>query len=217
MKWYLTTILVLATTFNMVKAQTTLNKIHNYEVGNQRTYQSVDPGLIDPQIGGTNQDWDFKNWPEGTSVTQNVLDASEAPESETFPNANIAVQYGENTRYLKKQANGNMVRGFAGQQGGQQLEVTYLQPIRPYKRPFNYSQVHRDTGRRQYEIMGFTNKGTGTLRTKAIGSGTLTLPSGTYDSVVLIKSQQNWMDTPSSGFGGVIHYFKNGYLKLVSI
>ena len=204
MKRYLTALMVLATTLNMAEAQSKLNEIHNYEIGSERTYQSVDQGLIDPQPGGANQNWDFTDWPEGTRVSQRVIAASAAPEGASFPNANLAVKYGENTRYLKKQPNGNRILGFAGQQGGQQIEITYLEPIRPYKRPFENSEVYRDTGRRQYEIMSLTYKGTGFLKTEAIGSGTLKLPSATYDSVVLLRNEQTWNDTPSVPIGGLI-------------
>jgi hypothetical protein len=196
-------LLMLSGIFQVSEGQVTLQQIHNYEAGNQRTYQSVDPGLMDPQPGGTNQNWDFSDWPEGARVSQQVTSANGAPEGEAFPKANIAVKYGKNTRYLKKEPGGNKIQGFAGRQGGQKIQITYLNPIRPYKRPFNYSEVHRDTGRRQYQIMSLTYKGTGFLKTEAIGFGTLNLPSATYDSVVLLRNEQTWNDTPSVPIGGL--------------
>lgn len=204
-RYFSTLLLLLAGVVQVSEAQVTLQQIHNYEAGNQRTYKSVDPGLMDPKPGGANQNWDFSQWPEGSTVTQKVITASQAPEGETFPKADLAVQYGENTRYLKKQNNGNRVRGLVALQGGQKLQITYLKPIRPYKRPFNYREVHRDTGRRQYQIMSFSYKGTGTMTTKAIGFGTLKLPTATYDSVVLLKNKQSWVDTPSGGIGGNVN------------
>ena len=190
------------------QAQPTLNAINDYQPPTTRTYWSGDPAAVPADLAGQSRTWDFTNWSQESTIKQEVLDAANAPEGDAFPEADLAVTLGAVERYYQTGNDGNALYGFKGSQGGQQVQIEYLQPVQPYKRPFAYADVRLDSGRRQYQIeaMGFEFEitGSGTSTTEAIGSGTLQLPDETFESAVLLRNEQNWQDSASTPLGTTV-------------
>lgn len=188
------------------QAQPTLNALNDYQAPTERTYWSGDPSVVPADLTGEGRIWNFADWSQNSTLKQEVLDPANAPNGDAFPQADLAVTLGAVERYYQTSSNGNELYGFKGSQSGQEVQIEYLQPVQPYKRPFPYSDVQQDDGRRQYQVgaMGFTLDvtGSGTSTTEAIGSGTLQLPDQTYESTVLLRNKQTWQDSASVPFRG---------------
>lgn len=207
MRYCLTSLLllVIGPYLTNLMAQPVLSGINDYQLPTQSTYWVVDPDEVAISLGGEEKTWDFTNWPTNSTVKREVVTANQAPKGNEFPKADKAVLAGSIERYIQNQQEGDLLRGYVTEQDGEEILFELLNPVQIYKRPFGYTDEVQSNGRRRYETNGQTLIGTGNSSTNAIGWGTLQLPEATYDSVVLLRNEQNWQDTVQGPFNATVN------------
>ncbi len=194
----ITGILILSSGF-LLKAQPTLESVENYEIGEERRYAIGYSDTVKTIPKGDSITWNFKDIGKQDSVFQEIIHPDSAEEGDEFPNADFAERYGsENVVFHQKDPKGNNLRGI---RSIQDILIEFITPFRVISLPFTYNDEYLDTGRREYNASGFTFKGTGWIRTKANGWGTLKLPDTTYKNTLLVYNVQEWNDTSESQFG----------------
>ncbi len=140
-----------------------------------------DFSVVDTSIQGANAVWDF------TSLTPNnltddyvvyIVDPSTTPYSSYFPNANygyLIVQGSSSSYYYFNLTNSIMER--LGSYNA--YAVTYSDPQIEYIFPLTLGASNNDTWQNDASALG------GTYSLKCIGAGTLYLPSGTFNALLV--------------------------------
>lgn len=138
-----------------------------------------DPAVVDTSIQGANAVWNFANLQPAASgsLTVNIVNPANTPYGSSFPAANYA--YHEMPagayRYFTL-SNSKMER--VGSYSGGTLK-TYSDPQIEYVFPLALGSSSYDTWANSGSSFG------GTYSLRCIGTGTLTIPSGTYEALMV--------------------------------
>lgn len=181
------------------KAQPTLSSANNPVAGESYYYRVTDT-IAQPGPGGTGQTWNFT----GVQVTLNTVivhyvTPASTPYAASFPGANLAsyVQPGDYNYYTtgssgfsyKGRGNGSDIASITG---SNYLLLSY---------PLSYGSNITNT------ISGTTSVATisGTVNIFADGTGTLRLPSITYNNVLRVKVTEDITFSFGPGVDEIVH------------
>jgi len=162
-----------------------------------------------PGNGGPGVNWDFSTL-MSTLDTQvdSFMMPSETPYGGLFPTAQIALhQVNPSTDYYVYYLDdGNEFQRIANVQPD---TVIYSDPANEFPYPISYGNTFSDTYYSSYMTSVSGSSSTvhmcGTVSVNADGSGTLNLPSGTYNNILRVKSVREEYDTIFGTLQIVVH------------
>jgi Secretion system C-terminal sorting domain len=162
-----------------------------------------------PGDGGSGMNWDFSTL-MSTSHTQvdSFMIPSATPYGDLFPSAQLALhEMNPSTDYYIYYLNdGSEFQRIANVQPD---TVIYSDPANEFYYPISYGDTYNDTYYSSYMTTVTGSSSTvhmwGTISVNADGSGTLTLPSGTYNNILRVKSVREEFDTIFGQLPIVVH------------
>ncbi len=172
--------------FSSIVAQPSLLHSDLLPIGSVTLYNGVSNlAAIDTTIQGANVTWDFSGLvSDGSDVQFSFLDPASTAQGASFPTANYA-RAGTNDNYIdyfiRTDDHLDLV-GFWSSGGG---VVTYTDPQRDMVFPMSLGVTNSDTWANTLSSFG------GTYTLEGVGYGSLTLPSGTFNNVVMVRAMQN--------------------------
>lgn len=178
-------------------AQVTLTfPVHGWIPGDVQNTNSVDTVGINPGPGGTGQTWNFSSLVIGASGSTSIVAPSSTPYGSSFPTATCAISSPSGVYYYKSNAAGLSVVGL----GTQSYIMQYSNIDEMIIYPFAYGNSSMETHTAAYTISSFTGTRGGFTNTTADGSGTLILPSGSYNVIRVRTDQEDRDSLGASGF-----------------
>lgn len=150
------------------------------------TYTSATSDYMDPGSAGVNQTWDFSGMTAIDQFTTSIVDPTQQPGAESFPNATFAnVIEGTGQVGFSRAANNKIeVVGLYAPTG----IMTWPDPRTQLEFPMTYQASFSDTYERLAILgPGIENQEIGSTTTLVDGSGTLITPSGTYTNVLRLR------------------------------
>jgi len=176
------TLIILCTTLFTVSAQQTLLSSEMLQFGSVMDLRySTSLSLIDTTIQGTNVTWNFSTLTDDVNYTDQIItitNPASTPYGSTFPTSNYC--------YLET-GNGSTAYRYFNlttdklERVGSYTSIlkTYTDPQTEYVFPTAYGTVNNDTWNNTSSTTG------GSYGLKCIGTGTLILPSGTYNALMV--------------------------------
>jgi hypothetical protein len=147
--------------------------------------------VIDTTGQGSGQTWNFSTLqPTGTSSAIDILNPADAPHINSFPAANRVVYEGAIQRYIYYVLTEDHLQRIGSFQTALN---TFTDPQRELEFPFMVGSSFSD-------IYSSPGTGGGTIQVTCLGSGSLQLPDGMYDDVLLVRY------TFSTFFSNVLQY-----------
>ena len=143
---------------------------------------------------GASQIWNFMSLnPTGDTMRiQNIAPLTVNP----FPNANIAQSFPNDTMYSHLQQTATQT-WYWGDLDSSSLNASiyYSNPLLVMGRPFTYMDTASDSFAYTTNYMGLPVTATGAVFIEADAYGTLTLPNGTFNNVLRVKTTRNEADS----------------------
>ena len=163
---------------------------------------------VAPGIGGVGTTWNFASLTSADSTqTDMFVTPASTPYGSLFPTADIAVHetIGTSTNYYIYYKNtGSAYERIANVQPD---TVTYSDPANEYPYPLSEGSTFSDTYYAAYDDAVMS----GGLSTFSDGSGTLTLPTGTYSNVIRVIATRVEHDTVGALAVVLTQQFYNWY------
>jgi hypothetical protein len=184
---------------------------------------------ISPGAGGSGSTWNFGSLTNGTGAQADTfMSPSSTPYGSLFPTATIAVHETAppSTNYYVFYKNDGANSVYQRIANVQPDTVVYTDPANEFPYPLAYSNSYNDTYYGSYPYHGTYAAMAGNFQGSVDGSGTLTLPTGTYSNVLRTHSSRNEQDTVTvSGNRVPLHqtydyyvwYQPNSYFPILSI
>jgi hypothetical protein len=178
-------------------AQTTLNHIENFSIGDQVTYTEVTSNdSVSPGKAGKNVKWNFSKLNTVGKEVKQVIESS-------GPVAGIKnyqmVEANSDSSYVYLNKSNDTLYFVAFYDQTRDFLITYDQGVPFMTYPFSYGQVIMKSGlTRSYTINKMLFNGTGFFKTSFDGTGELKLPGKTYKNVVRIKFEQEFVDVDNT-------------------
>ncbi len=175
----------------VLSAQPTINYNEYYEIGDVINMLNVDASAINAGAPGANVVWDFSavSANGGTSTTTIAANTTG-----TFNTSNLVVTLPNgDMEYMAENNTDSYINAITDHNTHNTVTYTYFDGA---KRPFIYLGYYLDS----YKIAATTpaTTGNGTMTISSNAWGTLKLPSGTFNNVLLIKKLRQETDTVSS-------------------
>ena len=155
--------------------------------------------------------WNFSNLRNLKLDTSACIATSGTPYSSAFPNSNVASHHlaDESYSYYTNDATGFYINGF----GFQGATITYDPMLLFVPVPLMYGSGYNNTSRNQIDTTIVDSTGTTDIRIvivyvseyNAKGTGTLTIPSGTYQNVLRLGVTETRYDSLYIGIGGGVY------------
>jgi hypothetical protein len=138
--------------------------------------------VIDTTIQGANAVWDFSALDHWTSNNPDlhltVVDPSTTPYASSFPSSNYAWMEAPNTAYRYFNLSGSSLQRVGSYTGAQNV---YSDPQVEMVYPLQLGTTHTDTWDNTFSTTG------GTYSLRCVGTGTLILPSGTWQDALMVR------------------------------
>lgn len=167
-------------------------------VGQSFTMYPGDPSAVIP-TGGTNMTWNYSTMPITLTPTlQQVVDPTSTPYDLDFPGTNMCLPQGTIYVYYKNNTDSMTQLGYESTDAF----LPYTNPGILMKYPFSYGNSFVDPVKIYYAEPGAYLDGQGYSKVEAMGWGSLVLPSKTYASTLLVKTEQYVKDSLVFDFGG---------------
>jgi len=196
MKYYLLIVkLFLLTAFN-VTSQPVLNNIEDFSIGERSTYVNAEKAQVSPGTAGAQITWDFKNLTSIDSQQYKIIHPDSTSYKGQFKNADL-VEVSPDGSYVFQEIK-NDTNQVWGNVNNSNTVIRYSDPYQFLFRPITFLDSLVDTARRSYKTSGIKYEGTGIVKTKVDGYGTLKVPNGTFSNVLRIKIEQLFKDTAQS-------------------
>ncbi|HVA98654.1 MAG TPA: T9SS type A sorting domain-containing protein [Bacteroidia bacterium] len=163
--------------------------------GSVKTLILSDTTGVQAGNAGSGITWNFSSLTNsGQLQTDSFFIPSATPYGTTFPTATIAEHetYPGTDYYIYFKDDGSEFQRIGNVQPD---TVIYYDPANEFTYPENYGSSNNDTYFASYYVSGNLAHMRGTVSNTADGSGTLTLPTGTYTNVIRVKSLRNEKDT----------------------
>lgn len=186
----------------IIHAQDTVfQNIENFVVGDTATYLVGSSTNLPVIKVGENVDWDYRKFTEiKDTVYQFIINPDSY--SSDFPNANIVEKNSDGSlTFIKKTKKDNQIWGFITSEN---LKIKYLTPHVLINRPFAYKDSLHSECTRVYETYNQKYEGKGNSITVAEGFGTLHLPNGTFNDVLLIRFEHTYKDISQASMGNTM-------------
>lgn len=178
--------------FSNGNAQITIDNSYKIGVNEGYTSVAVDTNGITEGNSGANQVWNFSNLTEiSTPVSVTYLAPSSGSGSSNFPGATLSQKIDESWSYIKDQGNAYFSMGMYTED----MLRTYSDEQKLMQFPFSYNSTFNDTYKALTTAEDMEIYSHGTVTTLADAWGTLTLPSGTYNNALRVKTITNNTDT----------------------
>lgn len=162
-------------------SQISLTRSEMLPVNSVFTLKTVtDYSLVDTTIQGENKTWDFTGLtidPQGTVLTVTIKDPSKTAKGSEFTNSNYGYYESPNDAYRYFNLTDNKMER-VGSYAAQTLKK-YDDPQIEYVFPMVYGTQNSDTWTNNISSFG------GTYSLTCIGSGTLKLPSGSFEALMV--------------------------------
>lgn len=193
---------ILAATF--LSAQVTITyATHGINVGNTFSYYSADTTGVQAGSTGTGQTWNFGSLVIGSTLgSVNYVSPGSTPYGSSFSTSNLAASDGSGQyEYYNGTSSVLNLTGAANSQ----TTIPYSNSELVMNYPFAYSNTATDNLYSTYTSNSINVIRSGTVSVTADGSGTLILPSGSYN-VLRVKTVQTMTDS-FVGFYSAQYYF----------
>ncbi|MEO5645128.1 MAG: T9SS type A sorting domain-containing protein [Bacteroidia bacterium] len=178
-------------------AQVTLSfPVHGWIPGDVQNTNSADTVGVNPGPGGTGQTWNFSSLVIGAAASTPIVTPSSTPYGSSFPTATCAVSNPSGVYYYKSNASGLSVVGLGTP--SYIMQYSDIDELMVY--PFAYGNSNMETHTASYTISSFTGTRGGYTNATADGSGTLILPSGSYNVIRVRNDQEDRDSLGASGF-----------------
>jgi hypothetical protein len=154
---------------------------------------------------GANQSWDFSNLSgEGSPFSYDVVETASTIFAPEYPNSNFAYDVMDILFFWNGNSDKIEDMGFAMMFEGYTMMQVYSNPKTQIEFPLTYGSSGTDDFENTTELVGFfSSDETGTRSWSVEGYGSLTLPNGTFDDVLLVHVNEN-STTVQDVFGTVI-------------
>lgn len=181
-----------------LSAQVTLTyAVHGWQPGDNYNFVPCDTVGVNPGSSGTGQTWNFSTLNEnGTPSTSSYVSPGSTPYSSSFPTATCANGASSSYYFYTTNSGGISIVGL----GTAAYIMTYSNPDQLITFPFAYGNSSNDTHAASYTVSSFTGTRGGYTNVTADGSGTLVLPSGSYNVLRTKWIQQDRDSFAGSGF-----------------
>jgi len=168
------------------KAQPVITAADAPQDGQQYTYL---PGTYDPlTASGPNATWDLSAVAAaGEGQIVSFIDAAAAGHAGLFPSSNIVLLDGTGESYLRKDASGLYRAGYFQQLNGLQLQITYSDEELMLPYPCAYNTAYTDSFTYTYPYLQNVVHGGGRRTYTADAFGSVVLPYGQVDNVLLLR------------------------------
>lgn len=178
---------------------------HIPSVGESYTYITERPAPFKVSKTGANKTWDLSSV-NGQSITYFIVDPDSTADGGKYPNADYAsVDTVQNTESFYTSSGADL--SLVGQFIPNQVRSGYKNDLREIlKFPISYNDSHQETfsGTTENLLVGQTYNRSGDSKIKAAGYGTLILPYGTVNNVLMVRRVLNYSD--ESGGNTVANY-----------
>ncbi len=180
-----------------MQAQPTLNYPANApSIGDEINMQYVDHGGLTPGASGAGVSWDFGTLTHGDQMQILVVDPTTTPYSGDFPTADVAFSTGGIAyAYNKIDNSGMYILGFGADTGGVVILNVYTNMETMITFPFTFNSTFNDDFKGGFVATGVDVRQSGTVTTTGDAYGTITLPIGTFNNVLRIKSERTQVDS----------------------
>lgn len=195
-KLYTFIILMAGGVFAM-QAQPTLNYPTNTSsIGDEINMQYVDHTGLTPGSSGAGVTWDYGTLTNGDLMQVLVVDPGTTPYSSSFPTADMAFSTGGIAfSYNKADNSGMYTLGFGADTGGVVILNIYSDIETMITYPFTYNSTFTDDFKGGFIAAGIDIRQSGTVIVTGDAYGTITLPTGTFNNVLRIKSERTQVDS----------------------
>lgn len=177
-----------------LKAQPTIYKAMDFSAGASIKFQNCQGIAAGP--AGASQNWNFSGLKTISNDTTRMTFIT-APTNNSY-GANIIIKTSDSSyMYYNKTATSTYLAAIVDstvEAKGMALNYSKNTMLQ-VQRPLTYNLALTDNFSDEFEVMGSKVKGGGTFTLKADGYGTLTLPSGTFNNVLRVRTEQVQTDT----------------------
>jgi hypothetical protein len=158
-----------------------------------------DLASYDPGPSGANQTWDFSNITSAFTSSPRAVSPGSTPYTGEFTEATIAFAQTEaNDSYIFSQVTTSefLNVGIGNHpEGGSELIIHYTDAVKLLKYPFSFSESYTDNYYASYSMVeGMTTHERGTAIVTADAWGSVTTPTGTYNTL-RIKRERTFTDS----------------------
>ncbi len=173
------------------------------------SYNLSSTNYVSPGNSGANQTWDLSSLSTTSTATISVVNTSTTPQGNSFPNANLALSYGNSMfQYVKTSPTALQNMGLSNST----ITMPYSNPEDLLRFPFTYNDTYSDTWATQFMSGGYMFYRSGTTTITADGYGTLITPAGTYTNTLRISVLQTYQDSAYMGMPYLISYTNQQYM-----
>jgi len=177
---------------SQVAAQPTLTAAtNNLQIGDHfMAHQTLvgTPEFTTAGPAGANQTWNFSALTSSAILHAEVLGRSAAPNPNSFLSANMAINVGSEYAYIEN-VNG-VLSEHALYESAQNYTLENTDPAEKLKFPITYNTTFTDTYAGMVNLGGTTIPRNGNVTVTAEGYGTIITPSGTFQNVLKIKTEE---------------------------
>lgn len=187
--------------FSDGNAQITIDNSYKLRVNEGYTSVAVDTNGINEGNSGANQVWNFANLTEiSTPVSVTYHAPSSGSGSSNFPGATLSQEIDGSWSYIKDEGNAYFSMGMYTKD----MLRTFSDEQKLMQFPFSYNSSFNDTYKSLTSAEELEIYSHGTTNVVADAWGTLTLPSGTYNNALRIKTVTNNTDTMVTSGGSFV-------------
>jgi len=180
-----------------MQAQPTLNYPTNApSIGDEINMQYVDHGGLTPGASGAGVSWDFGTLTNGDQMNVLVVDPTTTPYSGDFPTADVAFSTGGIAfAYNVIDNSGIYTLGYGADTGGVVILNVFTNMETMITYPFTFNSAFSDDFKGGFTAAGVELRQSGTVTTTGDAYGTISLPIGTFNNVLRVKSQRTQVDS----------------------
>jgi len=197
-KIYYIVVAVCLASFSLT-AQPVITYSGNAPLIGESYHYAGDLASYDPGPEGPNQTWDFSNITSTFTSSPRAVSPGSTPYAGEFTEATIAFAQTEaNDSFIFSQISTSefLNVGIGDQpEGGNELIIHYTDAVKLLKYPFSFSESYTDNYYASYSMMeGMTTHTHGTAIVTADAWGSVTTPTGTYNTL-RIKRERTFTDS----------------------
>ena len=178
---------------NYLMAQPTLTTAsNNLKVGDQFTghQATITPTQFTAAAtAGANQTWNFNTLVSTAVVQAGVLSRAAAPNPTSMPAATMVVKVGDQYAYYEN--NGTSLKEHGAYEATQNYSLENTDPAEKLRFPFTFNSFFQDNYSGSANLGGTIVPRVGVVTVTAESYGTLTTPSGTYQNVLKVKTEES--------------------------
>ncbi len=192
-------------------AQPTLDSTNNATIiGESMTYYVADSNVTNYSgTNGASAVWNYSNlWGYGTTVDNDVVDASTTTYASDYPNSDIADEMqGSMIIYRNTTADSSWSQGYVLTIPGMgEATITLTDDLKTMEYPFNFMDAFTDDldGEASVNISPFPVPYSGTVNVEADAYGTINIAGTTFNNVLRVMTSEDSEADASLLGGGII-------------